>query len=238
MGNIVENLLVVIDKLKKANKDNAMKAFSEVFSIPEDNKCEIYNKYASLFNMSSDAKRLIYSLDLKKSEKYIKTIDDTVEGFSKIDLQKSYLAMSDFNNHFDKNLITSLDFCAEMISNNIEENEIDDEKLKEISKEVEDLINEILNLQINRDIKNLCIYNLKNIKDAILNYKLFGSDSINVNIQTCLGSMMLNSKKVKNSSEKNIFEKIFKVIINIDALLNLGNNGINLITSVYDKLIN
>ena len=237
IDNMAGRLYTVINKLLDIKANNPYEAFSVVFNIDEESKNIIHQKYADLFNMATEGKSKIKQIDVKNHDKYITAFDVIMEGLSTIEFSNTTNGMLSFNNYFDSTKLIPLEFCAEFLSNYVNENMIDDDEIKLLLTEIEKIINEVLEMDINKELKYSCMYNLENIRESLLKYKLFGNEGLIKNMECTLGSIILNRHKAQNDEDRKTFTKITQFIGKINTILSLGNQTTNLLTSISEKLI-
>lgn len=236
IDNIAGRLYNLVVEIKQKQGNNPYTVFAEVFKIDPNDKASILQIYAELFNMATEGKKKIQQININKHDKYLKSLDNVIEGLSKIDLNDSLRGMMHFKNYFNNDVLIPLEYCAEFLSNYSIEKIVNDEEINFLLEEIDELIKQIFEMEIEKDLKNICIYSLENIRESIINYKLFGNDGLIKNMESSLGSLMLNKYKAKSDSDKNLFNKIYNVINKINMILTSGNKSIDLIETFTDNI--
>lgn len=235
-NNLAGRLYNLMVNMKEAQSGDPYKALGEVFGVDSTDKATILQNYAEMFNMATEEKRRIKGININNHDKYLKALDNVIEGLSKINLNDGISGMGKFRSYFDDRVLIPLEYCAEFLSNYSSKNVINEEEIKDLLEEVNKLIEQVLNMEIDKDVKHICMYNLNNIRDAIIRYNLFGSEGLMKNIESSLGSLILNQNKVKNETGKNLFKNIFNIISKINLILTLGNSSANLIEEFAENI--
>ena len=238
--NVVGRLYNIIEKITMEKNGNAETAISKVFSLNEDDKASIFTNYAELYRMALEGKKLIEKHSPKNLDKYVNILNSVINGLSKIyfDASKDVInnGLDDFKKYFDVKLMTSLEYCAEYLSNMSDESFIEDEKVKELIVDIEDIIENVFECNINKDLQHVLIFQLNNVRESLLKYKLFGIEGIRNGISTTLGSLILNRDKVNSDKDKGMMEKVFGIISKINAVITLGNSGTKLLGSIIEQI--
>lgn len=238
--NIIGALYNIIYKLKNTDGENSEDIFSKVFSLDKNDKAAIMNSYAELFKMCNLAIEQIEQFQPKNIVKYKGILNNVIEGFSKIYFNASPGSvrdgMDEFESYFNKEMMTSIEICAYYLSEQSNEICIEDEKIQELIEEINGLIQEILKSELNKDLKRILVYQLNNVRESLLKYKLFGAEGIINNIATTLGTLMLNIEKANDKQSKFTLKNIFGFIGKVNAIISFKSNSINLLTAISEKL--
>jgi hypothetical protein len=238
--NIVGRLYNIIYEFNNIYGKNSQEAFKEVFSLDESDKSRIVYSYAELFKMCTLGINEIEKLNPKNANKYISTLNNVIEGLSKIHFDKVSNSVNDgldrFHSHFNSELMISLEYCADYLSEHSDESKIEDEKIKELIKEIEELINNILDYKLGSDLEKILICQLNNVRDSLLKYKLFGSEGILNSISTAVGTFILNREVVNNEKSTPIMEKIFGVLGKINTIISIKNNSVAIFENIYKRI--
>ncbi|WP_026478223.1 hypothetical protein [Alkaliphilus transvaalensis] len=238
--NVVGRLYNIIEKIRLNNHGNAETALSQVFSIEENDRASIFCNYAELYRMALEGKKQIEKHSPKNIDKYLNTIDSVIDGLSKIYFNASKHVLSNglekFDSHFSVKLMTSLEFCAEYLSNMSDEAILEDEKVKELIVDIDEIIHDILECNIDKELQQMLIFQLNNVRESLLKYELFGTEGIRNGISTTLGSLILNREKIHSDNDKKIVEKVFEIISKINTIVSLGNNGIKLLGTIIQQI--
>jgi len=105
--------------------------------------------------------------------------------------------IGDFTDRYDPLVLERLRFCAHMLSQRSSDPELLAEELKNVQKEIDDLIKEIKESETDAVLREYMLRHLNSISDAIREYNLFGSDRIREEISAAIGSSFFYPKEAK-----------------------------------------
>lgn len=238
--NVIGRLYNVIYALKFTSGSNSEDIFCKVFSIEEDDKASILNNYAELFKMCTLGINRIEQLNPKNLQKHKDTLSKVIDGLSKIYFNApkhvTNNGMDKFNSYFSSDLMLSLEYCADYLSEHSTEEVVDDEKIIELLKEVNELEEFIVSSKLQNELERILIYQLNNVRESLLKYKLYGSQGVIDGVATTLGTLLLNREKFEGSKDKGTVERIFNVVAKINSIFSFKDNSIKLIGEVFKKL--
>ncbi|PNQ80774.1 hypothetical protein [Paenibacillus sp. F4] len=238
--NIIGRMYNLIYALKNAGGSNSENAFCKVFSLEENDRASILNNYAELFKMCTIGINEIEQLNPKRLQKYKDTLSDVLDGLSKIYFNANPNArnngMDKFNDHFSNNLMLSLEHCADYLSENSNGAVIEDGKIVDLLKEINELEQFIISSKLHNELEKIIIYQLNNLRESLLKYKLYGSQGIIDSVATTLGKLILNQEKFEVNKDKGTIERIFGVIVKINSIFTFKNNSTKLVGDIIKKL--
>jgi len=238
--NIVGRLYNVINELKYFSGENSNGAFSKVFSLDKSDKAGIMYNYAELFKMCNLGISEIEKLNPKNAIKHKNALNNAIEGLSKIYFNISpgsyENGMDKFKQHFNSELILSLEYCADFLSEYSDEQDIEEEKIQEMIKEIEALIEEVFGCKLDSDLEKILICQLNNVRESLFKYKLYGSEGIVNSISTTVGTLILNRELVDNEKSMFTVEKIFGILSKINTIVSFKNNSLAILGTIYKQI--
>lgn len=239
--NVVGRLYNIINKLKNTPGENVESIFSKVFELDKKDKARMMINYAEMFKMCSSGIEEVNKLNPKNAGKYISTLNATIEGLSTISFINTDSrdnGMLNFFQYFDSELMLSLGYCADFLSEHSKEHVIENEIIEELITEVDLMTREIFESKIDYELEKILVFQLSNIREALLKYKLYGSQGIMNCVTTTVGTLILNNDKVSGKTEIAIVEMFFGVLSKINTIFSIKTNAINTIEGIYRMLIN
>lgn len=145
--------------------------------------------------------------------------------------------MDKFENYFNGELMISLEYCADYLSEHSSERNIEDEKIQELIKEINEIIEYVLDCRLNSELEKVLVYQLNNVRESLLKYKFYGAQGVINSISTALGTLIMNREKVDDDKSFITIGKIFKIMGKINTIISFKSNSINLLENTYKKLI-
>jgi hypothetical protein len=244
--NVLGRLYNIISSLKKtqyASLPNTEHAFSKVFSIEVNNTALIYQSYAELFKMCLIGIEEIKKLQPKNCQKYINTLNEVISGLSKIYFNSSSNVMNNgmekFVSYFDEVKMSSLENCADYLSEHTSEELIEEEKLQQLVKDLEELIEYVYSCNLNTELRNIIIAQLNSTRESLLKYKLFGTEGIRNSMASTVGTLVLNKNEIKdNNLALEIIKNVFTVMGKINTVISAKKNAANLLSGIFTAITN
>lgn len=239
--NVVGRLYNIIYKLKDLKHGSSENALSKVFSVDLNNKGEIMPSYAELFKMCIAGIKEVEKYNPKNIKRYKNTLNSVIEGLSKIYFTGNSNSipgrgMEEFDKYFDDTLMVSLVYCSDFLSEYSNAAIVENEKIHELIKEIEELNNEILEAKLNNDLEKVLVCQLNQVRESLLKFELYGAEGIMDNISASLGSLILNREKVRDEKEKSAVEKVFSVIGKINGIFSVKNNISELVDTILPRI--
>lgn len=164
--NVIYRLHELIVNLKESSANYATDVFADVFNIDREDNVKIFLFYSHLFILCNESLKVI-DKDYPNKPSLKTHIENTMDALSKIDFNK-YNGMSDFNSTLKIDTLSVLKVIADMTP--CTEKILPDDKLSEISKDINAMIDRILKSNMNEDLKYILTNRLLDIIMIIKNY--------------------------------------------------------------------
>lgn len=129
-----------------------------------------------------------------------------------------------------------LQYCADGLWRERGEKELEEEELKGIQKEINDLEIAVREAEIDGELKLYLMEQLRRMTDAISQYHLFGLDPLQRAINETLGSLMLNPEARQRMSETPLGERFWKVVGRLASLTSVIGNSIRIVEAIRTLL--
>ncbi|VAV85283.1 hypothetical protein MNBD_DELTA01-1199 [hydrothermal vent metagenome] len=121
--------------------------------------------------------------------------------------------------------LDSLAFCSAELSKMPDcESCIEEQELADLLKEVDELICTIVSASLNESLKLLLIKQLNQIRQAILEYKIVGIDSLSNAYASNLGTITINNSSFLNNKDTEEVQSYIRVLSKIDIFLSVALN--------------
>ena len=223
--NSVKRLLDILRKVLNVSfKGNVLEVWREVFDIPRgpEYKERIFFLFFELRELVKEAKDDILSLEVNH-KLYLRHFQN-IEKF--LEIEALY---KDRWDEFRKALLTpitieSLEYCLDVLSRHPSENEIGEDDLLWIKEEVDKLTNDVLEKDIEPDLKKVIVSLLESIDLAIIEYKISGIKSFEKLLEQSIGKIILKENLFKNEETKKKFSGLFSIIKKINDLIKFAKS--------------
>lgn len=180
---------------------------------------EVSDKLLQLFALFNDVKDDINTLE--NNEKYRRALNNIQTSI----LRQPPISTGEWKlvkTAIREEMLDLIDACGDlMISQGRGINEITPEQLEDLKQQINDLVKEIQDSEIDKDIKNFIINKLMRIKETIINYPIRGASGISKANEQALGGILLKcSQKYKKLTEP--IEKVVNTLIKINGIIGVG----------------
>ncbi|MPM12451.1 hypothetical protein SDC9_58804 [bioreactor metagenome] len=228
--NVIERLHELVVKLKESHSSSTYDTFAEVFNIDRDDNVQLFLCYSNLFRLCDES---INAMDKYYPNKpTLKNhIENTMKALSKIKFE-DYRGMTDFKSSLTSDTLTGLETIA-LITQGTEKT-IPNDKLDELSKDINSMIDDILKSDMNDSLKSILTDRLIDILRILKNYEIYGSEKVVQSIESSIGAIYLNKSNIKSDSENNLCKCI---LVKLRDVVSFFSEGVALLDNI-DKLLN
>ncbi|MCQ4696252.1 hypothetical protein NE452_01845 [Paeniclostridium sordellii] len=202
--NVIGRLYELVVKLRNSSTNNSDEAFAEVFDIDSKDNVQIFLCYSNLFRLCDESISLIDKYYPNKPS-LKKHIENTMKALSKIEFN-GYNGMNNFNSYLTSDTLTGLETISLIAQ--CTEKTLSDDKLSELSKDINSMLDDILKSNMNESLKCILSDRLIDILKILKNYEIYGSEKVVKSIESSIGAIYLNQPNIKNDSEKNLCKDI------------------------------
>jgi hypothetical protein len=215
----------ILNEFKIADKNATLSATCcKIFMIEPNNTGEILYTMAGIISLIRECKEKVLSLNIGGPKVFLETISSLESAFSNINPS---ICMYVIQQDLDKATMNGLEFISHFIERDYGNYDIDEDKLRSLQEDVENLINEILNMKLPKEIKDMFIYSLEKIRSAIINYKIGGIDKLRDCMDIGIGQIVRNREILEiNNNNQEVQEGSQKYLVflgKIELLVTIGS---------------
>lgn len=228
--NSASRVYNIFSRIKASNSQSTMiSVWSDIFSIKENDVHKKNFEISRCLNLLHEELLLIsesmdnsdFSGELYKP--YLKQV------LSIASVQSINGNASSYQNILKPEVLLSINYCSEIISD--EEKEINIDDLEEVLNLISNLENELENKDLPNHLKSIILKNIKEIKEAIHSYNIVGVKAFHNVIKNAYGDVILNQEVFKENNQEinvlvDIWNKVLSVsngIIKIENTVNAGS---------------
>ncbi len=194
-------------------------AWSKLLSIPKDDKSLLFKRLGKTISLTLEVRKDIEALSISKEDiaLYLRWWGPVHSAFHGTTLEMKW---DQFLNRLKDDTILSLEFCASTLSKEKPEKTIEKEKIQSILKEIDNLIDEIENTDLEQPLQNYLLEHLRNIKNALEEYKICGIAAIESRINEIIGSAFTNKIEIKKQRHP-VCKKFRRIVTDISIIITL-----------------
>lgn len=237
-GNPARRLYEIILESEKVYKEFKQQSqpsvsiwivWAKVFDIEINNSREKQIETISRINQSRKLVDEVEYLLLKNEdidhEKYLRPFPKLRDLFV-----KPFDVMSSFNSFFKINGsdITILEFCIDAVSKVYKEKVIDENELKEVLIEIQNLYEQIIDSDIEKTLKRILLDMLKIMENAIHEYRIRGIERFHEAIEQLIGIYVVNEEKINQSKDVQV-KKVRTILSKFGSLYSFAADTVQLL---------
>jgi hypothetical protein len=203
----------------------------------EDNNFEVIIGLGKIFELIDSTRESIKKLNNIDIDLYLSPLEELAEAFLKIRLSNNWVSSDAVG--IDKKTLDKLKFCAYTLSREQGEILLNAEQLNELLLEVRELLDKVLDSELDADIKSFLVEKLRDIEQAIFNYKYEGSVGLRKVLESTVGGTVLNAN-VKEQKENPLVTNFFTLVTRLATILNITNTTKQLepdVSNMFSKLL-
>jgi hypothetical protein len=221
--NPAGRLYEILDEARKRGDQlHTRQVWGSVLHVNPANNSELLPAPARLMMLVKEARQSVQELEEINHELYLKPFEQIERAFQHVNLEESWQR---FKSQLDDPTMVALAFCADTLSREGGEIQIDSEKLQKFQEEVNSLLEDIIQSDINQELKDFIIRGLEEIRRAIFEYRLGGSEGLRKALEMNLGGMFFNAEEIQKEKRKKVVSRYLEVI---NTLLNLVTIALNI----------
>ncbi|MEK5052059.1 hypothetical protein MHH96_01200 [Niallia sp. FSL K6-0212] len=212
------------------------KAIAQIFEVDPEDMTEIFNRYVSMLNLFREVEVIV-----NENERLCTPV--STEHLSRVRYALIELNMNgtirECKNILKYDTLTAMYYLSENISIyfKIEEKEIDSSKINDLISQLDNLIADIKNSELPKDLKSLLNRNLIKIKQSLDYYFVSGIEGIRDALESTIGSIIYNSQIVQPEYEDNTMQNVFKFMSRLNDFVSSVNGVKDIIAPITMLLL-
>lgn len=191
-----------------------------------------------LFELLGAVEENIRSLkNTERSQRYLASIIE----FHKFLIQHGLWQITSENlcNFINQNnLVLIFDACASYIAQEQLEHDLTEEQLKDFLKQAESLLNEVVDSDLQPDIKKYLIVRLEEICTAMRHYSTGGAQYLSLVVDASIGGLFLRQNHISQDKEKPVLSKLLRFLLELGGIIDLGANIQGFVMPKIEQIVN
>ncbi len=205
-------------------------AISQIFSIPDQKSPEIFRSYVSIINLSLEVKDRLNAIPDINIGLYEKSLNEIEKHLAAFNIEKDLDA---FKGGLKNENFLGLEFISDKFDEVEKEEEINEEDLKKLEIQIDDLIETVKNANTSPDFIQFLVSHLFAIKISVQNYRFFGAVGIQTAMARVIGEVFLDPRGATTDEKKqSLVRKVFDTIKDANTLISFVRNGVHAIKAL------
>lgn len=229
--NPAGRLLLVLQKSQKIdNEKKTNQAFAEIFDVDPKDRSEILHKLGLVNQLPYKIRKQVLSLEINHNL-FLKNLNKVEAAFSNINFAANWKR---FKDSIDGETLLSLEHCSEVLSNELEEKDLDENDIESLKDKVNEFKDELSNYQIDPVLSRLIFEKLNDIERAIFDYRLSGTVLIQKEVDAAITNALMRVDLLEKDKETS--KKWIDFLHNLSVTIHLSETGFAL-TQYATKLL-
>ena len=233
-----DNISVVIDYARDNGLSTSMpaqNAWIRAFSL---DALGFLQKLHELMFIVESCEQVVRQEQATNQDLYLKQITKAKKGLSLLSIISG--SWGDFLAILDDNFMVSLLLLSDIVSTRSGEEVISQEELASLQSDVEDLINKVVDSDIDADVKSVLRDGIEAVRQAILNYRIFGAEGIRQALDRNVGLVFRYGEDFKNASEnegKQVISDYFDLLKKVDIVISTASKIKQLVSPIINRML-
>jgi hypothetical protein len=239
LNNPAARLHALLSKAKKGGEQYRQKPATEswamLLNVPTDNQALMLKRLGGVMELPLNIKTRTENLADVDQDLFLRWLPKVEEAFRANHLAGGFHGFID---KIDDTTLYGIEHCAALLSNRDPEAEITPEELENLKLQVEEMIKEMVDAEMDPDLKKFLLKHLFAIRNAIDEYQVFGSKPLVTAFGEVVAAVCTDPQTVVKSSATSIGMNFWKRVGHLKTLLAVGDQGLKLGERLFKLLQN
>ena len=228
-------LLNIIQESKKiGGNTKCIDAWAKILDTNINNKPLLFKRLGSVMSLPSQVQQVVLSTKgISDTKPYLTWLAPINNAFTHQNLSANW---DTFSKHIDGHTINYLSMTTDMLNLQSPEATLEDTELNKLKTDFLNIEKEISELDLDADLKTFMIKRIKDILNAIDEYKFNGIEPLTDAINITIGQIILNNNLAIKSKNNNISKKFWDLIVNASVVVTLAT-GVPQIKNNLENLL-
>jgi len=204
-------------ELEQSKREYVKDVWAEIFDIDSSDEEKVFLAIVEVIQQIEAIKNAVDKIESSAKNQLIKTITDLEREIMNMKLDDYSYKLKDAINEERLSSLSGIGFALDVRNQYCN---IDEEIILEFREKIDKLIEEVINLQLDDELKKAIIDNLKQVDLMIEKYKLYGLEGIKSAIENGVGSIILNGSLSEEASKNSNVKEVLKQVLNLLGSIN------------------
>ncbi|MGE0161198.1 MAG: hypothetical protein AB7T31_17515 [Gemmatimonadales bacterium] len=207
---------MIIKSLEKAdNGALVFNAWANALGLNPEHRAEVYAGISGVHRLIDEARRDVAANPELDQALYLGALSNIEAAMHQVPLHVNWGANAP---HFAGSNVLALQFVAEQFNRASNELRLDPNAVKQLLNSIDRVIKEVLNADIEAQLRKLLIAALEDARRALIFYRLDGADGLQRVAEGAIGAIILAKDSVEGAWDKKEVAESIKIL---DAILDL-----------------
>jgi hypothetical protein len=206
------------ETMKIAGGKPGAHAMRTVLGVKENDHSGLLRYLSFVWELPGEVERRIRRIEDLEHGTYLSWKPNVMGAFTNLNLQGR---IQDFQTQIKPEDLARLEFCDERLSRKMPDNPMDEEALAGLLEDVSSLIGEVVDADIDHQLKEYVLRRLDAIERAIQAHKYAGTQPLREAVDAALGNIVFNREIARKVGENPTTSRLWKVLGRAAICLNL-----------------
>jgi len=207
--------------------------WAQVFGLDPGNLYGILQSIAEFVKLVEEARKAVTNLKGFEHNLYHRPIERLEDVLSHMNLDSSW---SSVVASFDENLLYGLSVTNDVLSKFSKEVELDEETLKDLQYQLKELEENLVTSDIPEELMVFLVDQLERMRNALLNYSLFGPGQVREAVENATGAFILHARELGPFWDNPIIKRLISILTILASAVTVYQGG-QLLTEGIRKLL-
>jgi hypothetical protein len=240
--NPASRLIAIYEKARSVQTQNpnipARAGWAYVFEIPTDgqnltvsNEIELIHRLIQLIKLVDETEQALLSIEGINHERYLTPFPAIRQTISLTTLSQAFQPHAVTDTH-----MVILGFCEEKLAEYHLEPKIEEEQIKNILDEINNLYEEVRASSLHENLKRIILEQLEHIRRAIHEYRIRGAERLREELVTIIGNYVLNREFIEQANDNPEVGKYKSLLSNFASMVAFASHTTKLIEAAAHYL--
>ena len=207
----------ILKKLRASNAGEASKiVFGKVFKIEPTDVVQIYRSVLSLISVVDETEVRIQRMPELNHALFLKSMPTIRKALAVSQWDSAWSGHLQF---LTETAIADISYCADALSKDYRESPINEDELKSLKAEIDELFERVLKSSINKKLKQALLDLFEQIRRAISEYQIRGASVLREALTAGLGQLLLNYQEAKENKDDPNMKAIWNILMRLESIL-------------------
>lgn len=218
------------------NKPNkpTREAWANVFQVDASATGHLLYLSAQLIELLRLSRQKIEQIGNVDHDLYFRPIENLERAFATMNLDATW---NEFRTKVDDATMIGLAFCADTLSQYHPEEVVEKTVLKELLDDIDNVLKTVLESNLNPTLKTVLTENLENIRRAIIEYRIRGSEGLLRALEASIGALLRHQNEFKQNKESDSVSRFLKLLMTLDRIIGIALKAKQLFGGVVTQLL-
>lgn len=228
-------LLNIIQEGKRIQQNTkCIDAWAKILNTSPNDQPLLFKRLGSVMALPSQVKEVVLNTKgISDTEPYLNWLSPINNAFTQQNLSMGW---DTFINYIDQHTINYLSMTTDMLNLQKPEPTLKDDQLTSLKTNFIDIKKEINDSDLDIDLKKFMLTRIKDILNALDEYKFNGIEPISDAINITIGQIVINNDIASKSKENSVAKKFWNLIVDASVLVTL-TTGVPQIESNLQNLL-